>query len=79
LKPGVLTECCIRFDAPRVIHNDAELKTYTDALFRLIALESPSESEVEAIELLTLLMEHYETEHSSIPKGDPVSILRFYH
>lgn len=67
----------IAHGAPRVIHNDAELEIYTDALFRLTALESPSESEVEAIELLTLLVERYEQEHYSIPKGDPVSILRF--
>ena len=63
--------------APRVIHNDAELEMYTDALFRLTALESPSGSEVEAIELLTLLVERYEQEHYSIPKGDPVSVVRF--
>ena len=36
--------------APRVIQNDAELEVYTDALFRLTALESPSNSEVKAIE-----------------------------
>ena len=63
--------------APRVIHNDAELEVYTDALFRLTALETPSTSEMEAIELLTLLVERYEQEHYSIPHADPVSILRF--
>ena len=57
--------------APRVIHNDAELETYTNALFQLTALESPSSSEVEAIELLTLLVERYEQEHYSIPAADP--------
>ena len=67
----------IAHGAPRVIHNDAELEIYTDALFRLTALESPSDSEVEAIELLTLLVERYEQEHYSIPKGDPVSVVRF--
>ena len=40
--------------APHVIHNDEELEAYTNALFQLTALESPSRSEVEAIELLTL-------------------------
>src|SRR5499427_8594498 len=63
--------------APRVIHNDAELEMYTDALFRLTALESPSSSEVEAIELLTLLVERYEQEHYSVPEADPVSVVRF--
>lgn len=62
--------------APRVIRNDAELEMYTDALFRLTALESPSGSEVEAIELLTLLVERYEQQHYSIPAADPVSVVR---
>ena len=63
--------------APHVIHNDAELEAYTNALFQLTALESPSSCEVEAIELLTLLVERYEQEHYSIPAADPPSVLRF--
>jgi len=63
--------------APHVIHNDAELKAYTDALFQLTALESPSSPEAEAIELLTLLVERYEQEHYSIPAADPASVVRF--
>jgi HTH-type transcriptional regulator / antitoxin HigA len=67
----------IAHGAPRVIHNDAELEMYTDALFRLTALESPSSSEFEAIELLTLLVERYEQQHYAIPEADPVSVVRF--
>ena len=67
----------IAHGAPRVIHNDAELEMYTDALFRLTTLESPSSSETEAIELLTLLVERYEQEHYSIPTADPVTVVRF--
>ena len=63
--------------APHVIHNDAELKAYTDALFQLTALKSPSRSELEAIELLTLLVERYEQEHYPIPAADPASVVRF--
>ena len=62
--------------APRVIHSDAELEVYTDELFRLTALENPSTTQMEAIELLTLLVERYEQEHYSIPAADPVSIIR---
>ena len=51
--------------APHVIHNDAELEAYTEALFQLPALENSSRSQVEAIELLTLLVERYEQEHYS--------------
>lgn len=63
--------------AARVIHNDAELQAYTDALFQLTALENPTRDEVEAIELLTLLVERYEQEHYPIPVADPVSVVRF--
>lgn len=63
--------------APRVIHNEAELEAYTDALFKLTALENPSRDEVEAIELLTLLVERYEQEHYSISAADPASVVRF--
>jgi HTH-type transcriptional regulator / antitoxin HigA len=67
----------IAHGAPRVIHNDEELEGYTNALFQLTGLESPSSSEVEAIELLTLLVERYEQEHDSIPAADPASVVRF--
>jgi HTH-type transcriptional regulator/antitoxin HigA len=63
--------------APHVIHNDEELEAYTDALFELTALENPTRSELEAIELLTLLIERYEETHYPIPAGDAVSVVRF--
>jgi HTH-type transcriptional regulator / antitoxin HigA len=63
--------------APHVIHNDAELEAYTKALFQLTALDNPSPSQEEAIELLTLLVEKYEQEHYPIPAADPVAIVRF--
>src|SRR5260221_14602164 len=62
--------------APHVIHNAEELEAYTNALFQLTALENPSPSEEEAIELLTLLVERYEQEHYPIPAADPVSVVR---
>ena len=63
--------------APRVIHNDAELEEYTEVLFQLTALEKPSHSEMEAIELLTLLVERYERTHYPIPTTDAISVVRF--
>jgi HTH-type transcriptional regulator/antitoxin HigA len=63
--------------APRVIHNDKELEVYTDALFKLTALETPSPSEMEAIELLSLLVERYEDEHWPITEVDPISVVRY--
>ena len=67
----------IAHGAPHVIHNDAELEAYTDALFQLTALKGPSRSELDAIELLTLLVERYEQEHYPIPAADPASVVRF--
>ncbi len=66
----------IAHGAPHVIHNDAELAAYTEALFQLTALKNPSRSEVEAIELLTLLVERYEQERYLVPEADPVSVVR---
>ena len=63
--------------APRVIHNEKELELYSNALFRLTAIENPSRTEAEAIELLTLLVERYEQQHYSIPSADAVSVVRF--
>ena len=39
--------------APHIIRSDEELEAYANALFQLTALENPSRSEAEAIELLT--------------------------
>jgi HTH-type transcriptional regulator/antitoxin HigA len=63
--------------APHVIHNDEELEAYTAALFKLTALEKPSRSEKEAIELLSLLVERYEDEHWPITAVDPISLVRY--
>jgi len=62
---------------PHVIHNDKELEVYTQELFKLTALETPSPDEEEAIELLSLLIESYEREHYSIPHATPVEVIRF--
>jgi HTH-type transcriptional regulator/antitoxin HigA len=67
----------IAHGAPRVIHNDAELEAYTETLFQLTALENPSHSESEAIELLTLLVGSYEQAHYRVPAADPVSVVQF--
>ncbi len=67
----------IRGGAPRCIHNDEELRAYTDALFQLTAKAGTTKNEDEAIELLTLLIEHYESEHYQIPSAGPVEVLRY--
>ena len=67
----------IRRGAPHLIHSDEELADYTKALFELTAKANRTRDEVEAIELLTLLIERYESEHYPVPDADPVAVLRF--
>ena len=67
----------IRRGAPHLIHSDEELADYTKALFELTAKANRTRDEVEAIELLTLLIERYESEHYQVPDADPVAVLRF--
>src|SRR5260370_29923686 len=68
----------IAHGAPHVIHNDAELEAYTEALFQLTAVGDPSRSEVEAIELLTFLVEGYQQERYPLPETDPISLVPFF-
>jgi HTH-type transcriptional regulator / antitoxin HigA len=63
--------------APHIIHSDEELEVYTEALFKLTALENPSDSEEKAIELLTMLVQQYEKEHWPLSKATPVSVVRY--
>lgn len=67
----------IHLGAPRPIHNDRELAEYTTALFNLTAKKKTTRDEDDAIDLLTLLIERYESTRHPAPSTDPVSVLRF--
>jgi HTH-type transcriptional regulator / antitoxin HigA len=67
----------IRMGAPRLIHNDEELEAYTKSLFELTAKDNPTLDEERAIELLTLLVDRYESERFPVPDAEPVDVLRF--
>jgi len=67
----------IRQGAPRLIHSDEELAKYTEELFKLTAKFRPTSAEEEAIALLTLLIERYESERYPVPDADPIDVLRF--
>ncbi|MES2393659.1 MAG: helix-turn-helix domain-containing protein [Acidobacteriota bacterium] len=67
----------IRRGAPRLIRNDDELEHYTEALFELTAIEEPSAVEIDAINLLSLLVETYEARRYSIEAASPLEVLRF--
>ena len=63
--------------APRVIHTDEELAEYTEALFHLTALDAPTRDQIEAINLLSLLVSSYEDEHYPLPKSTPDRIVKY--
>jgi HTH-type transcriptional regulator / antitoxin HigA len=63
--------------APHLIRTEKQLEAYTKALYRLTSKLDPRPSEVEAIELLTALIERYEQEHFKLPAGSPPEVLRF--
>jgi HTH-type transcriptional regulator/antitoxin HigA len=67
----------IRQGAPRLIHSEEELAKYTEELFKLTAKARPTAAEEQAIELLTLLIERYESERYPVPDAEPVEVLRF--
>ena len=67
----------IRMGAPRVIHNDDELEAYTKSLFELTSKSNIAPDEERAIELLTLLIDRYESERFPVPDAEPVEVLRF--
>lgn len=62
---------------PRVIHTDAQLEEYTGALLELDELDQPSREERELADLLTTLIEHYETAKYSLRKSIPTEMIAF--
>jgi HTH-type transcriptional regulator/antitoxin HigA len=67
----------IRRGAPRLIHSDEELAEYTQALFELTAKAEPTPENEAAIELMTLLVERYESERYPVPQAEPADVLRY--
>jgi HTH-type transcriptional regulator/antitoxin HigA len=63
--------------APHLIRTEEQLEAYTKALYRLTSVAVPTTVQVEAIELLTLLIERYEEEHFALPQASPADVLRF--
>jgi HTH-type transcriptional regulator / antitoxin HigA len=63
--------------APHLIRSDEQLQAYTKALYQLTSEARPTPAQVEAIELLTLLIERYEEEHYALPAASPADVLRF--
>jgi HTH-type transcriptional regulator/antitoxin HigA len=67
----------IQKGAPHLIRSEEQLEVYTEALFRLTAKARRTRAEDEAIALLTLLVERYESERYPVPDASPPEVLRF--
>jgi HTH-type transcriptional regulator/antitoxin HigA len=61
---------------PHVIHTEEECKRLTNELMRLDELTDGSLEEKELAELLTVLIDEYETRRYPIPKASPHQTLR---
>ena len=66
----------IRHGAPRLLRSDEELAEYTSTLFGLTSKPKPTAAEQEAIDLLTLLIEQYESSRYPLPEARSVEVLR---
>jgi HTH-type transcriptional regulator/antitoxin HigA len=67
----------IQMGAPHLISSDEDLESYTNALFDLTAKEEPTVDEIEAINLLSMLVERYEAERFPIPDVSAHDMLRY--
>lgn len=66
----------IRSGAPRFLRSDEELAEYTRVLFALTSKPRPTAAEQEAIDLLSLLIEQYESVRYPLPEARSVEVLR---
>jgi HTH-type transcriptional regulator/antitoxin HigA len=64
--------------APRVIRSEKENDAYTRALYELDQRRSKlTRAEKELADLLTLLIEDFESKRYELPRAKPVEVLRF--
>ncbi len=61
---------------PEVIHDEEHNAFFVEVLERLTANESVTEAEKKLIELLTVLVEEYESRHCPVPDAGPLDIIR---
>jgi len=68
----------LRKFAPKVIHSEKENEAYTQALYELDQRSGKlTRAERELAELLTLLIEDFESKRYELPRAKPVEVLRF--
>jgi len=63
---------------PRVIHTEMENEYYTSVLQELDErFDQLSDAEKDFADLLTLLIEDFESKHYELPKASPLDVIRF--
>ena len=63
---------------PKIIHTEAENEYYTSVLQELDArFDELNEAERDFADLLTLLIEDFESKHYQLPKASPLEVIRF--
>ena len=68
----------LRKFAPKVIHSEKDNEAYTQALYELDQRSGKlTRAERELAELLTLLIEDFESKRYELPRAKPVEVLRF--
>ncbi len=67
----------MQMGAPRLIESDEELERYSKELFALTAKEMPTADEIDAINLLSVLVERYEAERFPIPDVSAGAMLKY--
>jgi HTH-type transcriptional regulator / antitoxin HigA len=64
--------------APKVIHSEKDNDTYTQALYELDQRSGKlTRAEKELAELLTLLIEDFESKRYELPRAKPLEVVRF--
>lgn len=61
---------------PEVIQSEEQNRTYIEALERLTGKETVTEAEAKLIELLTVLVENYESQEYPVPEAGPLDVIR---
>lgn len=62
---------------PKVIRSEAENERYIEALYELENRDALTPEEKELADLLTLLIEDFESKHYELPKASPAEVLAF--
>lgn len=61
---------------PEVIHNEQQNAIFVEMLEKLTGMEKVTPAQEKLIELLTVLVEKYESQHYPVPDAGPLDVIR---